>query len=132
MIDLPPCTAVSVPVVVVALDPSIAWVFAKEIRVDASYGGGLVPDLRELEVGLVNHLHHTHKVPISTACDTLDLSKATYYREGAPTAPAIQAPISPWWKTLIRARWMRGTDSANPGYSVMLTYAEPLNMKPLS
>ena len=88
--------------------------------------------LRRLEVGLVNHLHHTHKVPISTACDTLDLSKATYYREGAPTAPAIQAPISPWWKTLIRARWMCGADSANPGYSVMLTYARPLNMKPLS
>ena len=81
----------------------------------------------------MNHLHHTHKVPISAACDTLDLSKTTYYREGAPKTPAIQVPISPWWKTLIRARWMRGAAlTGQPRLFVMLTYARPLNMKPLS
>ncbi|MEC9398225.1 MAG: hypothetical protein VX475_11425 [Myxococcota bacterium] len=36
----------------------------------------------------MNHLHHIHEVPISTACDALDLSRATYYREVAPKAAA--------------------------------------------
>ena len=36
----------------------------------------------------MNHLHHIHQVPISTACDALDLSRASYYREVAPKAPA--------------------------------------------
>jgi len=36
----------------------------------------------------VNHLHHIHEVPISTACDALDLPRASYYREVAPKAAA--------------------------------------------